>query len=60
MTIEKDGRRQYFSCDIVNCDAEFDFERDDFPTAWAAAKREGWETKKIGRDWLHACPRHML
>jgi hypothetical protein len=27
-----------------------------FPEVWAAAKRDGWKTRKIAEEWLHGCP----
>ena len=60
MTIEKDPDKQYFSCDTPGCTAEYEFDKDDFKRAWNMAKLQGWETKKIAGEWLHACPRHML
>ena len=44
-----------FECD--RCAEIFDAERDEFNEAWTAAKHEGWTARKIGPDWVHACPR---
>lgn len=60
MTIERERGRQYFSCDTPGCTEEFEFDPDDFTKDWARARMKGWESKKIGQDWVHACPRHML
>jgi hypothetical protein len=40
--------------------ASFPIEDGDWSKSWQKAKNKGWETKKIGTDWLHACPKHML
>lgn len=60
MTIERQGREQWIECDTPGCNAIFEVGVDSFRSDWEKAKQEGWETKKIGSDWLHACPRHML
>jgi hypothetical protein len=55
MTIDRQHSRLVFSCD--SCDATFEGSPDDdFVHAWAAAKAEGWKARKIGKEWVHACP----
>lgn len=44
----------FIECDA--CGEVFESETDDFGLAWNAAKTQGWRTKKIGQDWIHACP----
>jgi hypothetical protein len=53
--IDHNGRVLVFSCDECPKWAEDD---DDlgFALFWADLKREGWRAKKIGQDWVHACP----
>lgn len=58
MTIRRDYGKVVFECD--KCDEEYTLDDGDFDLTYQAAKRDGWETKKFGRDWLHACPRCML
>jgi hypothetical protein len=66
MTIRRDGkdREIVFVCDVGTCPTEFTLNDSSFNLTWAAAKREGWETKKMGSGqnaaWLHACPGCML
>lgn len=43
-----------FECD--SCDETFPAGSNDFTEAWALAKRDGWTSRKIGNDWVHACP----
>jgi hypothetical protein len=51
--------RQYgklvFECD--SCPETFGGDSDDFSAAWAAAKSEGWSSRKIADEWLHGCPK---
>lgn len=45
---------------IVECDAcgdVLDTETKDFDEARACMQREDWKVRKIGRDWIHGCPR---
>jgi hypothetical protein len=28
-----------------------------FKEGWAAAKAEGWRTRKVGDEWVHGCER---
>lgn len=57
MTTNRSGGRIIFECDT--CNETFEGERgEEFETVWSSAKREGWKTKKIGRDWVHGCPKH--
>jgi len=43
----------YFECDT--CGETFDVNDEDFATTWNAAKRDGWTTRKVGKDWIHTC-----
>lgn len=45
---------------VVECDtcgATLDTETKDFDEARACMQREEWKVRKIGRDWIHGCPR---
>ena len=42
-------------CD--SCDQVLETETDDFETARAVMRREGWKIRKIADVWLHGCPR---
>jgi ribosomal protein L37AE/L43A len=54
--IDRQGSKIVWECD--SCDETFDSEEgEEFATAWARAKREGWKSKKIGTEWLHGCPK---
>ena len=45
-----------FECD--SCGETFNAEKTgDFNEAWAAAKRDGWRTRKIAGEWIHCCER---
>lgn len=52
--IDRQDGKILFECD--QCDEVWDSGTSDFQEAWAAAKREGWRTRKIGTEWVHACP----
>ena len=55
MSIDRQGNRILFECE--SCDEVFKSDEDaEFSDAWSAARRDGWRTKKIGSDWVHACP----
>jgi len=57
------GRCIVFECDVgqePGCVGEFTLDSSDFHDAWKKAKLQGWETKKIADEWLHACPGCML
>jgi hypothetical protein len=54
--IDRQGLKVLIECD--SCDEVFS--GDDlakFKDVWAAAKREGWRTRKIGEEWVHGCSR---
>lgn len=45
---------------IVECDScseVLDTETKDFDEAREVMKREGWKVRKVGREYLHGCPR---
>jgi hypothetical protein len=44
-----------FECD--SCPEVFEGDSGEFNEVGAAAKREGWKTKKIGSEWMHGCPK---
>lgn len=54
--------RQYdqivFECDC--CEETWESDTLEFNPAWVEARRQGWKAKKIGSDWLHACPECKL
>jgi rubredoxin len=53
--IDRQHGKIIFECD--SCDETFDAETGDFNDAWAAAKRDGWRSRKIASEWLHGCPK---
>ena len=56
MTIDRQGLKIYIECD--SCTGIFEgAERAEFKDVWAAAKRDGWRTRKIGNEWVHGCPK---
>jgi hypothetical protein len=46
--IDRQHGKVVLECD--SCDEVYDANTDDFGAAWAAAKRDGWRTKKIGSE----------
>ena len=60
MTVERsDDRDIVIECDFPLCRAEFRIaDQVGFDHGWRDAARQGWRYKKIGRDFVHACPRH--
>lgn len=55
MTIERRSGNVVFVCDT--CEDELETNTDDWSDALAIAKREDWKFEKVGRDWIHGCPR---
>ena len=54
--MDRQSGKIVWECD--SCNETFDSdEGEDFSTAWARAKCDGWKTKKIGSEWVHGCPR---
>jgi predicted RNA-binding Zn-ribbon protein involved in translation (DUF1610 family) len=43
-----------FECDV--CGETLDSDTRDFGEAIRALKNESWKARKIGVDWVHACP----
>ena len=44
-----------FECDA--CGEVLETDHSDVATAWRTAAKEEWESRKIGQDWVHGCPR---
>lgn len=57
-------KRMTGGCHVVECDSCDDVvesERGElWETFWPRAKREGWKAKAIGKEWVHACPKHEV
>jgi hypothetical protein len=54
MTIDRQHGKLILSCD--SCDAAYEGNSAEWNEVWPEAKAEGWKAKKIGKDWVHACP----
>lgn len=52
--IERHEGQVVFECDA--CPEELETDEDDFHTALALFKREGWKAEKVGSEWVHTCP----
>jgi hypothetical protein len=56
--IDRQGGKIVWECD--SCDSTFEWDdEDEFAKGWEAAKSHGWRTRKIGNEWVHACPDHV-
>ena len=54
--IDRQGQRILIECDT--CSEVFEgAERAQWPEVWAAAKADGWRSRKIGEEWVHGCQR---
>lgn len=54
--IDRQGGKIVLECD--SCAETFDGDDGaEWKDVWAAAKRDGWRTREIAREWLHGCPR---
>jgi rubredoxin len=54
--IDRQHGKTLIECDSCNEVFEGD-QGDEFAVVWAAAKRDGWRTRKIANEWLHGCPK---
>lgn len=54
MSISRKQGDVHIECD--SCTAEFTIHSDSFEDTYNAAKRDGWNAEKVGKDWLHGCP----
>jgi hypothetical protein len=54
MSIHRQKGNVIIECD--RCETQFTLDSPDYELTWAAAKRDGWEAKKIGKDWVNGCP----
>ena len=53
--IDRQGAKILIECDC--CEEVFSGDdHEEFAAVWANAKSEGWRTRKIANEWLHACP----
>ena len=55
MIDRQNGGIIYVECD--SCNEVLDTETRDFDEARACMQRADWKVRKIGRDWIHGCPR---
>ena len=52
--IDKQHGKILIECD--SCNETFEGgSSEEFAVVWAAAKRDGWRTRKIADEWLHGC-----
>lgn len=51
--------RQYgkFVVECDSCPTTLETDTKDFDEARQVMIREGWKVRKIGRDWIHGCPK---
>ena len=53
--IDRQGDKIIWECD--SCSETFEWpDRNGFQEGWSEARRLGWRARKIGNDWVHACP----
>jgi len=53
MSVTRNHRIISFECD--DCGDVIDTGMEDFYTALAYIKRNGWQTVRVGNDWEHRC-----
>lgn len=56
--IDRQHGKLVFECDC--CAETFEGESSELAEVWSAAKRDGWKSKKIGEEWVHACGKCKL
>lgn len=54
MSSERQGGELEFHCD--KCGDIYESHDEDFGSAWSEAKIAGWRARKLGNEWVHACP----
>lgn len=52
--IDRQGGRLVIECD--SCDSTFLGDSEEWNEVWLLAKSDGWKARKIGQEWMHACP----
>lgn len=52
--IDRQHGKVVFECD--SCGEALQTDERDFAEALSMAKHEGWKMRKVGADWVHACP----
>jgi hypothetical protein len=50
--------RFYFECDAKRCAEVCVTPCVDFDSALEVLKEDGWEYRKVGKEWQHFCPEH--
>lgn len=53
--IDRQHGRILIECD--SCEEVFEGASDDWQEVWPAARREGWKTNLLAKEWLHGCPK---
>ncbi len=53
--IDRQHGKILIECD--SCDTVFEGASDDWQEVWPAARREGWKTNLLAKEWLHGCPK---
>jgi hypothetical protein len=51
--IHRQHDRIVIDCDA--CDRTFEGNSDELINVWPQAKREGWQVRKVGKDWCQFC-----
>ena len=55
--IDIQGGKILVECD--SCEDVIESDQDEeWVDFWDRARREGWRVRKIGKDFVHGCPRH--
>ncbi len=52
--IQYDDGAVVFECD--SCSEWLNTEQEEFVDAVAVMIRDGWSSRKVGKDWTHTCP----
>ena len=52
--IDRQHNRIVIECDA--CDNVHEGSSLEWNEVWPEAKRLGWNSRKIGNDWVHTCP----
>jgi hypothetical protein len=55
MIDRQNGGIIHVECD--SCSEVLDTETKDFDAARDVMRREDWKVRKIGREWIHGCPK---
>jgi len=56
MTIQRTHGEVEFHCDGKSCHEVYETGEKDWNTAYSEFSESDWQTRKVGREYIHICP----